>query len=414
MKNKLYVGDCLTILDIIPEESIDLIYIDPPFYSQKAYEVFVNNGASRLAFEDRWRGGVNTFVEYLAKRITKLHRVLKPTGTFFVHLDWHIGHYVKVETDKIFGYHNFRNEIIWDYTFRLMDLPKFFNRKHDTIFFYGKTAKSHFKMPKVPWTREELILNRKQKIHIDENGDECIWMPGGKGHSKNKLKKIKDIIRGGKAVSDVWQIPIISSSAKERLGYPTQKPEPLLERIIEAGSKKNDLVLDAFCGCGTTMAVAEKLKRRWIGIDISQTAIQLVEKRLLKLGATFEMIGKAETLEELKKMSWQSFQTWAVNAVFGRHSPKKMADMGIDGFTYLDNNPIQVKQIESIGRPEIDKFVGVLDRVKTKKGMMIGIGFSRGAYEEAARLKREDDKHVELIECEKLLRGEYGYNILVS
>ena len=392
--NKLYIGDCLTILDIIPEENIDLVYIDPPFYSQKAYEIFLNNNAPRMAFEDRWKGGINTFIDYLIERIKKLYKVLKPTGSIYIHLDWHIVHYIKVEMDKIFGYHKFRNEIAWCY--RTGGIPrKGYPRKHDTLLFYTKGKQFTFNPEYMPYT------------------------PGTiqRGLTKVKGKYFdKGLRKEGTPILDWWTDiqKILSPTAKEMQGYTTQKPIKLLERIIKISSDPYNIVLDAFCGCGTTLAAAERLHRNWIGIDISQTAIQLVEKRLLKLGANFETIGKAETLEELKKMPWQSFQVWAINAVFGRHSPRKIADMGIDGFTYIENNPIQVKQIESIGRPEIDKFVGVLNRVKTNKGMIVGLGFSRGAHEEVSRLKREDKKQIELIECEKLLKGEYGYNILIS
>lgn len=392
------MGDCLAILDMLPEESIDLVYIDPPFYSQKAYEIFLNNGAPRIAFEDRWRGGVNTFVEYLAQRINKLQRVLKFNGTFYIHLDWHIVHYMKVELDKIFGYHNFQNEIIWCYRGGGSS-KKDFGKKHDTILRYSKTKKYCFYPDKVRIAYQAEGIKRT---------DDAMW---GKHKGTNRIYKPHPL---GKVPEDWWPINILNANDPERMGYPTQKPETLLERIIEASSKKDDLILDAFCGCGTTMAVAQQLKRKWIGIDISQTAIQLVENRLNKLGAEFETIGKAETLEELKIMPWHSFQIWAINAVFGRHSPKPVADMGIDGFTYIEHHPIQVKQIEAVGRPEIDKFVGVLNRQKTNKGMIIGLGFSRGAYDEVSRLKHEDKKHIDLIECEKLLKGEYGYDILVS
>ena len=156
---------------------------------------------------------------------------------------------------------------------------------------------------------------------------------------------------------------------------------------------------------------AHLMGRRWVGIDVSQTAIDIVEGRLQHEGAEFHTIGKAETLEELKRMPWHEFQVWAVNTVFGHHSPKPVADMGIDGFTMLRNDPIQVKQIEAVGRPEIDKFVGVLDRQRAKRGMMIALSFTKGAYEEVARVAREDGKHIELVECDRLLKGGYGHKV---
>jgi len=413
-KNLLICGDNLTALDDLIKKGIkvDLIYLDPPFFSNRHYEVIWGDEAEVRSFKDRWEGGINVYIEWMKERIVKMYDVLKDTGSFYLHCDWHAGHYLKIMLDDVFGYHNFRNEIIWDYTFRMMDLPNFFNRKHDTIFFYAKTVNSHFKMPKVQWTREEIIANRKQKVHLDENGNECIWMPGGKGHSKNKLKKIKDIIKEGKAISDVWQIPIISSSAKERLGYPTQKPEALLERIIKASSKEGDLILDPFCGCGTAMAVAHHLNRKWIGIDISPTAINLIEKRLEKLGAIknkdFETVGMPTTLSELKNLEPFEFQNWAINEMGAKQSKKLTADFGLDGHIekslYSEEAGIQVKQSDKVGRNAIDNFETALQRKGYKRGYIIGFSFTKGAHEEAARVREERGLYIKLIETEDLLK----------
>ena len=271
--NTLYYGDNLNIIrDHIANNSIDLIYLDPPFNSKRSYNVLFTtpkgykSEAQITAFEDSWTWGDQAEQEYteilhqantdvsemiralhsylktsdvmaylvmMTNRLLELHRVLKPTGSLYLHCDPTASHYLKIILDTIFGVSNFRNEIIWDYSFRMMDLPHFFNRKHDIILFYAKSKNAYFKIPKTEWTKEDLIKSRKQAIHVDENGEEWIWMPGGKGHSKNKLRKIEEIIENGKAISDVWSIPIISSSSKERLGYPTQKPQALLERIIE-------------------------------------------------------------------------------------------------------------------------------------------------------------------------------------
>ena len=163
----------------------------------------------------------------------------------------------------------------------MMDLPNFYNRKHDTIFFYGKSDQAFFHMPKTQWTKDDLMKSRKQAIHTDEEGIEWIWMPGGKGHSKNKMRRVDEILSEGKAISDVWDFPIISSSSKERVDYPTQKPEALLERIIKASSNEGDLVADFFCGSGTTAAVAEKLGRKWICADLGKFAIHTTRKRMI-------------------------------------------------------------------------------------------------------------------------------------
>ena len=196
--------------------------------------------------------------------------------------------------DAIFGWKQFRNEIVWDYTFRLMDLPRFFNRKHDILLFYAKSGASAFSMPKTPWTRAEIIRTRKQKIHLDKDGEEVIWMPGGKGNSKSRLKRLSGIMAEGKAVSDVWPMPIVSSSAKERTGYPTQKPLTLYERMIRASSNEGDTVLDPFAGCATTLVAAENSNRQWVGIDIWDNAHRVVLDRLDREGPK-RLLGESVT-----------------------------------------------------------------------------------------------------------------------
>jgi DNA modification methylase len=262
--NQLYCGDCLSILDLIPNSSIDLIYIDPPFYSQKSYEMVRGDEAERFAFEDRWKGGINTYLNDLMERIQKLYEKLKPTGLIFVHLDWHICHYVKVEMDKIFGYGRFLNEIIWYYKTGGMS-KRWFGRKHDNILLYSKTGEYKFNQLK-----EKSYLAHKY------------------GFSNIEIKEDEGGYYTEVGMRDVWDIPALRGNQPEVLGYPTQKPMALLERIITASTNPGDIVLDAYCGCGTTLAAAEKLGRRWIGIDISQSAIRIAEQRLQKLGANYE------------------------------------------------------------------------------------------------------------------------------
>ena len=283
--NELWCGDNIEVLKKIPDESVDLIYIDPPFFSNRHYEVIWGNGAELRAFGDRWKGGIEHYIGWMVERLKGLHRILKPTGSIYVHLDWHAVHYLKVEMDKIFGYENFRNEIIWHYGQRTMRNKKKWNAKHDNILFYAKSKKTYIEnIITQPWTEEEISKSRARKIQIDENGKKFIW--DNRSVKKGVLPKkqyIEDIIKKGKAVDDVWNMPIILSTSKERLGYPTQKPEALLERIIKASSNEGDIVLDAFCGCGTTIAVAEKLNRKWIAIDVSPIAVKVTTERLNKL-----------------------------------------------------------------------------------------------------------------------------------
>lgn len=448
--NQLYCGDCLTILDTIPNESIDLIYIDPPFYSQRVYENIWNEESERFAFEDRWAGGINHYVNYLTARIRKMHAKLKTTGSFYIHLDWHISHYVKIELDKVFGYGNFQAEIIWRRTSAHIDTIGF-GHISDSIFFYtrsdhftwnpqfrpyseehlsksyrhkdpatgrrfmladltgagirhGETGKAWRKINPTQWNRH-WIRPPEELQELDRKG--LVYWPKRGGMPR----LIKFLSEKGQPIDNIWtDIPPVTSQSAERLGYPTQKPVALLERIVASSSNPGDQVLDGFCGCGTTLAASQKLGRRWIGIDISQTAIRVVERRLQKLGAThYEVHGLVGSIEELKALSPFEFQNWAINAVYGQHAPRKVADMGIDGFTFLDHHPIQVKQASHVGRPVVDSLVGVLERQKDDKGMIIAFGFTSGAVEEVARLERESKITIQLIKCSDLLEGNISY-----
>jgi DNA modification methylase len=254
---------------------IRLCYIDPPFATKREFR----GGSGQRAYRDKIAGA--QFVEYLRRRLVFISEILSEDGALYMHLDWKKAHYMKIVLDEVFGEGNFRNELIWHYKFRLMPSDRIFNRKHDTILFYAKSKQTWLRDVSEEWTREAIIKTRKQAIYTDDEGKEWIWMPGGKGHSKNKKKYLDEIVAEGKALSDVWDMPIISSSAKERTGYPTQKPEALIERIIRASTDEGDLVLDCFSGSGTTAAVAERLGRRWICNDSGKLAIYVTQRRLL-------------------------------------------------------------------------------------------------------------------------------------
>ena len=383
----IYCDNNLERLSQFPAESVDLIYLDPPFFSNRNYEVIWGDEAEVRSFEDRFQGGILVYVDWMRERVLEIHRILKPTGAVFLHCDWHAAHYLKVMLDDVFGINNFRNEIVWHYGFRLMKNKRILNRKHDTIFFYAKTEQHFIEPPTEPWTREEIIRVRRQAIYKDEDDREWIWMPGQKGRSKSRPKYLDDIISEGKALDDVWDIPIVTSSAKERLGYPTQKPEALLERVIRMSSKPNDIVLDPFAGCGTTMVAAQRLGRQWIGIDISPTAVELMKRRMATVGATtIKLVGMPVTDEQLRALKPFEFQNWVIQRMNGTHSPTKSGDMGIDGFSFFEHLPIQVKQ-SGVGRPTVDAFQTAIDRTGKKKGYIVGFSFSRDAHEEVARVK---------------------------
>jgi DNA modification methylase len=261
--NRLYRGDCLHALDQIADESVDLIYIDPPFFSQRSF-------AGRYAFEDRWRGGIQEYISYLVERLRKLHAKLKATGLIYLHLDWHVSHYLKVEMDKIFGYENFRNEIVWCYAGG--GIPKRdFPRKHDVILRYSKGARYYY---------------------------QPVFRPYSDGTQQRGRTPVKGkyfatgLRRQGTPVNDWWAdvAKVTSPTDREKSGYPTQKSLALLNRILESSARPGDLVLDAFCGCGTTLEAAHRAGCRWIGIDISEAAIQAVQTRMQNLGAAFTFV----------------------------------------------------------------------------------------------------------------------------
>jgi len=384
-KNKLICGDNLVELAKIKEESIDLIYIDPPFFSNKNYEVVWKDEAEVRSFKDRWKGGINNYIEWMEERVIELHRVLKPTGSMYLHCDWHASHYLKVMMDKIFGKKKFRNEIIWHYN-RWTAVSGMFQRMHDNIYFYTKSGKYTFNKLFKEYSKASKKAH-KQRGFIQ------------RGHFKSYPNP------KGVSADDVWEINFPARS-KERLGYPTQKPEALLEKIIKASSNKGDLVLDAFAGCGTALAVAQKLGRQWIGIDISPTAIKVMGKRLEKLGASdIKITGLPTSLKQLKKLEPFEFQNWVVSKMEAYPSRKKTGDMGIDGYIkrtlFKEPAVIQVKQSEKVGRNVVDNFETAIRRAKKKNGFIVAFSFGKGAYEEAARA-RKDDLNIKLITIKHL------------
>jgi DNA modification methylase len=278
--NRLILGDNLEIMKTLDAESVDLIYLDPPFFSNRNYEVIWGDAGEIRSFKDRWSGGMSHYVAWLKERIELMHRLLKKTGSFFLHCDWHANAYIRVEVlDKIFGDKNFRNEIIWRYSSGGAS-KKFFSRNHDMIYFYTKSAKYTFKPEEIRVPRTEEVIRRINS--------------GTKNATRaESLDKLPE---------DIFDIQYINAMAKERIGYPTQKPEALLERIIKCASNEGDLILDPFMGGGTTMAVADKLNRRWIGIDKSVMAVKVTEERLQKQNGKYECI-IAQSLKYNKKAS---------------------------------------------------------------------------------------------------------------
>lgn len=276
--NKLYLGDNLEVLRTLKSESVDLIYIDPPFFSGRNYNVIWGDSNEVRTFEDIWEGGITSYLIWLNARLWEMRRVLKKTGSIYVHCDWHASHYIKAEMDKIFGYENFLNEIVWHYNTGGKGTDTFL-RKHDVIYWYKKGKDYQFNKDAVAIPRK--IGTAHLRHGVDEKGREYYedFSPRKSG------KQYRWYLDEGLVPMDVWtDIQAINPSANERIGYPTQKPEELLERIIKASSKEEEIVADFFVGGGTTLAVAQKLNRRFIGCDSSRVAVSVTLDRLVKAG----------------------------------------------------------------------------------------------------------------------------------
>ncbi len=366
MKNKLYYGDNLVILGQLEDNSIDLVYLDPPFNSNKNYNLLFTNetgrvsDAQRHAFDDTWEWGLESektwvnivetydpnivnllaalrqhlgsssvmaYLVMMTPRLKELHRVLKPTGSIFLHCDPTSSHYLKLLMDCIFSPSNFRNEIIWCYRQGGRG-SKHFARKHDTIFFYSKSNN---------WTFEV------NSIRIPYHGTGGYQTSGRGIRSKNG--RTYHPHPEGKIPEDWWDIPAIPPMSKERIGYPTQKPLELLERIIQACSMDGQVVLDPFSGCGTAIVASEKLNRRWIGIDITHLAITLVRTRLEQYFGPrlheFDILGAPVDLEgaiSLANQDRYQFQWWALGLIGARpfEEKRKGPDGGVDGYIYFN------------------------------------------------------------------------------
>lgn len=406
--NKLYFGDSLDVLKKIyhdhPKGFIDLIYIDPPFNSKRNYNILFeaadlkNTKAQKEAFADTWSNisykdtleeikdidlDLFSFLESLDKiriqksavsylttmaiRIYYIHKVLKDTGSFYIHCDPTMSHYLKLVCDLVFGNNNFQNEIIWEYQTGGASKERF-SRKHDNIFFYTKSSKWNFYPDEIQERRTEKSLARAQN-------------PKGARISSNDEFKNP---------TDVFHIQALNPMANERLGYPTQKPEALLKKIIEASSNKGDLVADFFCGCGTTIAVAQELERKWIGVDISHLAIGLIERKRLiepykgKLKGTYTIDGLPKDLDSAKQLAEGTshgrlkFQDWIIETMIGGiHNPKKTADGGWDGHLTFEmpNMPKEIILIEvksgNVNVKNLREFIQVVDKQKAAIGVFV-------------------------------------------
>jgi DNA modification methylase len=409
--NKLMLGDNLEILKTLADESVDFIYLDPPFFSNRNYEVIWGDSGEIRSFQDRWAGGISHYIEWLKERVIEMHRVLKSTGSIFLHCDWHADAYIRVFIlDAIFGEKNFRNHIVWCYA-GPGNVKNRLAQKHDTIFFYSKTEHLYFDADSIrlPYSEETVARTNRGASNTG-------IMANVKGDVSERHKnRLND---KGKYPEDYWlDIPRLQGNGSERIGYPTQKPEALLERIIKMASKKGDIVLDPFVGGGTTIAVADKLNRLWIGIDQSPMAVKVSEFRLQKQTDLFTAPYAVQLYkydyDTLRYKEAFAFESWIVQQFGGIGNVKQRGDFGLDGRTG-DNTPIQVKRSDNIGRNVIDNFLSAVQRydknlftkkVKEKKpvGYIIAFSFGKGAIEEVSRLHTMDKIIIKLVKVEDIV-----------
>jgi len=494
-KNQLFFGDNLEILrQHVPVGSVDLIYLDPPFNSKATYNVLFaeksgeKSAAQITAFEDTWHWGTeseaayhevvtlgprklsdllqalrsflgtNDMIAYLtmmAVRLVELHRVLKPTGSIYLHCDPTASHYLKLILDAVFGHRLFLNEITWKRTFSHGNVGRNFGSIFDCIFVYTKDSSYTWNQLYTPFS-EDYIENtfkfsdpdgrRWQSVtlrnpgprpnlyfpytasngvtyHPHRNGWSCNRERLEQYDRENRLhypKDSKGALRlkmyldesPGIRLQNIWDdIPPISSQAAERLGYPTQKPESLLERIIKASSNEGDVVLDPFCGCGTALIAAERLKRRWLGIDITHLAITLIKNRLHdtfgpEVSKTYEVIGEPADLTSAQALAEENrhqFEYWALGLVDARpaQDKKKGADSGVDGIINFqdDNSGIYKKvvlQVKSghVSAAQIRDLKGVREREKAPIAAFLTLHPpSRPMKEEAAAAGFYEPEH---------------------
>ncbi|HCW32023.1 TPA: site-specific DNA-methyltransferase [Candidatus Peregrinibacteria bacterium] len=488
----LYFGDNLKVLrEKFPDEIIDLIYLDPPFNSNRNYNVIFKEGivgdeAQIKAFDDCWHWtfeaketfdyliqettenianlmqaiekllGHNDVLAYLTMmtvRLIELHRVLKPAGSLYLHCDQTASHYLKIILDAIFDKNNFQNEIIWKRgsVKGAKATSKSYGRITDSIFFYTKSRDYFFETPYKPI---DLDSPANKFRYYDQSGrlysrdtplgdysHEMIKKFEAEGRIYHTKSGKKQLIRywdevKGIAIGNLWDdINAINQVAKERLGYPTQKPETLLMRILQASSKEDDWVLDPFCGCGTTVSVAEKLGRNWVGIDITTLAINLINNRLKEQYPKIEINidGLPETVQSAKMLFRKDpfeFEYWALNLVNARPANSKSqgnmkgADKGIDGiYRFTDpsdeENPykkiiVQIKGGRHVQRNQIATLKGDVDREKAEGGLfvtlepptkpMIHEAIEAGKFK--VRFNDQEFPKIQIITVEDLLHGE--------
>lgn len=396
----------------LPSESIDLIYIDPPFFSNRTYNVIWGDDNEERSFSDIWEGGLDGYLVWLNARLYEMKRLLKKTGSIYVHCDWHASHYIKVEMDKIFGHENFQNEIVWCYT-GPSNTTRWFPRKHDTILFYKKSNMSVFNRDDVRIPYKKLNVQHREA------------MEGGIG-GQLTADNVEEYIEKGKVPEDYWLedrdgMTPVGRVPQQRIGYPTQKPEALLERIINASSNPGDAVADFFIGGGTAAAVTQRLGRRFIACDQSRVAIAVTAERLKAQAImrgmedapipdfTIEQWGIYEA-ERLSQMPSDEFRRFVLDCYDARIPS---SDEGIHGYKGSRarvpvwvggpslRTPVTVDNVNAFAQA-ISRLPRYSGEEGLRDGLMLAWGFAPDAVEAAQELRERGEADIAFVRLEQV------------
>lgn len=404
--NRLFWGDNLHVMRQLPSESIDLIYIDPPFFSGRQYNVIFGDQNELRSFSDIWEGGMPGYLIWLNARLYEMKRLLKKTGSIMVHCDWHASHYIKTELDRIFGYESFQNEIIWHYR-RWTSRAKRLQRLHDVIFFYARSNKYKWNELLTPYTEGSVSRKQQGVLHRFKRGEEPV------------LVSEREVQAEGVPENDVWQIPFVAPSAKERIGYPTQKPEALLERIIEATTDADDIVADFFVGGGTTPAVAQRLGRRWIACDQSRVAVAITADRLAKGADQLKITGLDAPIPDFTIEHWgvyeakrlsesppEQFRQFVLRAFYATPDDR---EPGIHG--YKGSVPVWVGEPSmksQVTAKDVQEFANAVRKTvryqqdNLRDGIMLAWAFRPDALEAADRLRRLEHTDLNFVKLDMI------------
>jgi DNA modification methylase len=410
--NRLFWGDNLHVMRQLPSESIDLIYIDPPFFSGRQYNVIFGDQNELRSFSDIWEGGMPGYLIWLNARLYEMKRLLKKTGSIYVHCDHHASHYIKVEMDKIFGVSMFKNEIVWCYR-KFGRSGSYYPRSHDVILAYTKTDANTFNVQYVE--PSESTLKR--------------WGTKKRGGKDPFNRYATDEESPGAIMPDHWEINIIIGANPERIGYPTQKPQEVLERIVSGASNEGGVVADFFCGGGTTAAVAQRLGRRWIACDQSRVAVAITADRLTRQveeqtgkifpvpDFTVEHWGVYETqrLSDMPPEQFRAFVLRCFGAVDEEHQPGIHGMKGAVPVCVGEANPKK-----GVTAADVQDFANAIRKTLRYKqdnlrdGIILGWAFRPDAMDAAERLRRLEQTDLNFIRLEQVRIDSPRFRELVA